>query len=103
MVNVLDASDKILRGDYRLNNFYKLISWKNRYASFNDQEKCVELADASIAIFWNNLSIKTVLTIVPSRNLFHWIEDIHSDKIKKIEQPRKMRQASRSEHSEFFK
>ena len=55
MVNVLNALDKILRGDYRFNNCYKLISYKiamlASMASFNDQEKCVELAGASIAIF----------------------------------------------------
>ena len=32
MVNVLDALDEILRGDYRLNHCYSLIILKNRYA-----------------------------------------------------------------------
>ena len=40
MLNVLEALDKILRGDYCLNSCYSLIIWKNRYTRSGSLDAC---------------------------------------------------------------
>ena len=53
--------------------------------SFNDQEKCVELSAASVAIFLNKYLITIVQTIVPSQSLVRCIKDIDHNGSTKFE------------------
>ena len=55
--------------------------------SFNDQEKCLELAAADIAVFRCKQLITIVQTIVPSQNLVQCSDIIYYNKTTKFELP----------------